>query len=175
MGIRFITNLIYKSNSGVCVSVYLFFFFSFTSHVLGKKDYLQGWPRTTVRLSFPFLFIYFTRFGEKMTVYKGDHVQCRVTRHPPIDRLLLTCSLSLFLFIFLFFSFTWILTTESKAQFLNFFLANFRMLARKGKEEEKKRKRGALWKSIQGMDFCEKKSYQNCHMVRKINLWIRHI
>ncbi len=30
------------------------------------------------------------------------------------------------------------------------------MLARKGKEEKKKRKRGALWKSIQGMDFCEK-------------------
>jgi hypothetical protein len=30
--------------------------------------------------------VVFTRFGEKRTVYKGDHVQCRVTRHPPIDR-----------------------------------------------------------------------------------------
>jgi hypothetical protein len=87
-----------------------FFFFSF--HLLhtfwGKKDCLQGWPRTTVRLSFPFLFIYFTRFGGKRTVYKGDHVQCRVTRHPPIDRLLLTRSLSLFLFLFIFLFFSFI-------------------------------------------------------------------
>jgi hypothetical protein len=76
--------------------------------------------RVTTYNRLSFLFIYFTRFGEKRTVYKGDHVQPSVclffffsfishvlrkinTRHPSIDRLLLTRSLSLFLFIFLFF------------------------------------------------------------------------
>jgi hypothetical protein len=149
----------------VCLCV---FYFSF--HLLhmfwGKNDCLQGWPRTIVRLSFPFFFIYFTCFGEKKIVYKGDHVQCRVTRHPPIDRLLLTRSFSLFFFFF--FSFHLLKFPPQNQKLSFFFWANFRMLVRKGKEE-KKRKRGALWKSIQGMDFCEKKSYQNCHIVRKIN------
>ncbi len=99
---------IYKSNSGVCLCVCLsFLFFSFTSHVSRKKGLFTK-VTTYNRPSVFFFSIYFIRFGEKKTVYKGDHVQCRVTCHPPIDRLLLTHSLSssFFLFFFLFFSFT---------------------------------------------------------------------